>query len=283
MMKTVITQDEAKLADSINEHHAQAEHHAREAVNHAMACGEALLTAKELVKHGEWLDWLKVNTTVSERTSRNYMRLASHRDQIEAKRKHVADLSVRGAIELLKKSKPKTPASVRLDDLPVEKRRQAVMGVEGGYLPYHMELRYGFCLMLQVDGMEVNEIAEYLGISILDVASALEFEPPREWILDRLERYDEMIKGGHQGAIAMSERREFEKEHEASGDYERDGLGWFHYTKEAGQRELDRDIASYKRWQSIKAHWFVSGLMRETRPVLAKKMNEKADEMFRRR
>jgi len=93
------------LAAEINKSHQQAENYAKSAIEHALACGDALLKAKKQVKHGEWLPWLQTNTTVSERTARNYMRVAGNRKQLESKTADVADLTVSGALELL--SKPK--------------------------------------------------------------------------------------------------------------------------------------------------------------------------------
>jgi hypothetical protein len=48
----------------------------RSAIQHAIAAGERLIEAKALVKHGEWLPWLRENTELPERTARSYTRLA---------------------------------------------------------------------------------------------------------------------------------------------------------------------------------------------------------------
>ena len=64
------------------------EHHATSAalkssVEHAMAAGDLLIEAKELVPHGQWLPWLAENCELSERTAQLYMRTAKNREAIE--------------------------------------------------------------------------------------------------------------------------------------------------------------------------------------------------------
>jgi hypothetical protein len=46
------------------------------AADHAIAAGHALIEAKALVAHGEWLAWVKEHCGFSERTAQIYMRLA---------------------------------------------------------------------------------------------------------------------------------------------------------------------------------------------------------------
>ncbi|MGO9885407.1 MAG: DUF3102 domain-containing protein [Solirubrobacteraceae bacterium] len=83
------------LADEIRAEVDAAEAGWQSAVGHAITAGEKLTEAKQLVKHGEWLPWLEANFPLSERTARNYMRLA-------AKSATVADLpSVRDALAML--------------------------------------------------------------------------------------------------------------------------------------------------------------------------------------
>jgi hypothetical protein len=75
-----------KLAD-VHRHYAAT-------VASAIEAGERLLEAKDLVGHGQWLPWLKEHCGVSERTARDYMRLAEHKDKIGS----AADLSIRAAL-----------------------------------------------------------------------------------------------------------------------------------------------------------------------------------------
>lgn len=50
------------------------------AVGEAVACGEILINAKALCKHGQWMDWLKQNAQVSDKTAQRYMRLAEKKE-----------------------------------------------------------------------------------------------------------------------------------------------------------------------------------------------------------
>jgi hypothetical protein len=63
------------------------------------------LQAKGQCQHGEWLPWLKANVRFSEPTAQAYMRIADRWDELQerrqAKTQHVADLTFRGAIEVL--------------------------------------------------------------------------------------------------------------------------------------------------------------------------------------
>ena len=90
------------LATRINSHHAAAVLYARAALEHARAAGALLLEAKDSCKHGEWLPWLTVNFKGSEKTAQNYMRIARRWAYIvaAAKPQHVADLTVREALQL---------------------------------------------------------------------------------------------------------------------------------------------------------------------------------------
>jgi len=64
-------------------------------VQHAINAGERLIEAKATLRHGEWTPWLEQNFEFTDRTARNYMRLA-------ANRKRVADLpTVREALAVL--------------------------------------------------------------------------------------------------------------------------------------------------------------------------------------
>ena len=47
-------------------------------MRHAIEAGALLLEAKEQLKHGQWLPWLKDHCTISERTAQLYMRTAPY-------------------------------------------------------------------------------------------------------------------------------------------------------------------------------------------------------------
>ena len=64
------------------------------AVRHGIAAGELLIEAKALVRHGQWLPWLRDHCSLSERTCQLYMRLAKNRAEIEANTQSIADLDL---------------------------------------------------------------------------------------------------------------------------------------------------------------------------------------------
>ena len=91
------------LADRINTEHEACHASMQKGLEHALKAGTLLLEAKKGLPHGEWLPWLKGNCPeISQRTSQNYMRLASEMPKLEpAKAQRVADLSYRDAIRVV--------------------------------------------------------------------------------------------------------------------------------------------------------------------------------------
>ncbi|MCO8124496.1 DUF3102 domain-containing protein [Stieleria sp. TO1_6] len=70
------------LAVQINEQHSQATNHARTAIEHARHAGELLIEAKASVPHGQWLEWLRKNCSVSGRQAQRYMKVAANWERI---------------------------------------------------------------------------------------------------------------------------------------------------------------------------------------------------------
>jgi Protein of unknown function (DUF3102) len=99
-----------QLAGAIRDAHVAVGHAARNVLEHAMAAGDALHAAKKQVKHGQWLAWLKRQCDLSDRQAERYMTLAAARQELTANSTRVSDLSLRGALQLLK-SPPKPEAS----------------------------------------------------------------------------------------------------------------------------------------------------------------------------
>jgi len=64
------------LAAEIRCAHADVQAAAKTAAECAIAAGKALIEAKQLVKHGEWLPWLRENCALAERTAQLYMKIA---------------------------------------------------------------------------------------------------------------------------------------------------------------------------------------------------------------
>ena len=86
----------------INKLHALAQQAAATAIEYAVAAGKLLIEEKKYVGHGGWLSWLQENVDFSERTARNYMRVARAFPKLEnEKRQHVADLSLRNVLSTL--------------------------------------------------------------------------------------------------------------------------------------------------------------------------------------
>ena len=96
--------DLAALAERINNFHKQVEDAGRNIIGNAIRAGLALFDAKKEVGHGNFLPWLKKNCRVSERRAQDYMKLATHRQKVEAEMKSApaADFSLKWALGLLK-------------------------------------------------------------------------------------------------------------------------------------------------------------------------------------
>jgi len=84
------------LAARIKQEHAATAISLQRGVEHALVCGDLLLQAKHHpdIEHGQWLPWLAEHCEMSERTAQRYMRLAKHREVIEAKTTNLADLNL---------------------------------------------------------------------------------------------------------------------------------------------------------------------------------------------
>jgi hypothetical protein len=99
---------ETELANHIKACVAEIKKATQHALLRAFEAGELLIQAqKEYGQHGLWKSWLNTNCELSERTAQLYMQLAEGRSKIEAELAKkdgatVADLSLRGALSLLK-------------------------------------------------------------------------------------------------------------------------------------------------------------------------------------
>jgi hypothetical protein len=83
------------LAAEIRRAHADVQEAARTAAEHAITAGHALLEAKELLKHGQWLPWLREHCALAERTAQLYMKIA--KSGLESAT--VADLGLKAAAQ----------------------------------------------------------------------------------------------------------------------------------------------------------------------------------------
>ncbi len=87
----------AVLAANIRDAHAGVREAARTAAERAIDAGRMLTEAKALLKHGQWLPWLKDHCQLSERTAQLYMRVA----KLGLKSETVADLGLRAAAKVV--------------------------------------------------------------------------------------------------------------------------------------------------------------------------------------
>jgi len=97
------------LAAEVRRAHGDAREAAKTAADRAIAAGHALMEAKALARHGEWLPWLKEYCGVSERSAQQYMQIA----RFDLKPETVADLGgIRAAVAFLATHKLPGPGEV---------------------------------------------------------------------------------------------------------------------------------------------------------------------------
>jgi hypothetical protein len=89
-----------ELAARLKAAHGEATAALRRGIAQSIAAGVILIDAKKQMKHGQWQPWLRLSG-VPARTARRYMYFASNRACLEDQNGHVADLTVRTALNLL--------------------------------------------------------------------------------------------------------------------------------------------------------------------------------------
>lgn len=94
------------LAERIQAAHTAFEAVHRMCLGKARECGELLIKAKALHKHGRWLAWLKANVPFSPRAAQHYIKIAQRWGDVAAKCETVSYLTLRMAIESLKERSP---------------------------------------------------------------------------------------------------------------------------------------------------------------------------------
>ncbi len=83
------------LAAEIRCAHADVQDAAKTAAERAIAAGKALIEAKQLVKHGQWLPWLREHCALPERTAQLYMQVSASGHTAEV----IAAVGLKGAAE----------------------------------------------------------------------------------------------------------------------------------------------------------------------------------------
>jgi hypothetical protein len=91
----------AELTAAAQQEHLAVGHALGNALRHAMAAGDALLAARELVPAGQWQAYRRKHTDISERSAQVYVRVAKHRADLEAQ-SSAGPLSIAAALEFLK-------------------------------------------------------------------------------------------------------------------------------------------------------------------------------------
>jgi hypothetical protein len=99
------------LADTVRRAHAGTIDAAKSAAAFAIEAGEALIEAKGLLKHGQWLPWLSKHCGLSPRSAQGYMQLARASGGENAQR--VAHLSIREALRVIAESPDPSPLPKR--------------------------------------------------------------------------------------------------------------------------------------------------------------------------
>ncbi len=125
------------LAEKANAEHRACEEAATTALSHAMNAGDLLTGAKARLPHGAFGAWLEANFAGSGRTARAYMRVARHRDELEAQRQRSATLSLDGALRALsapvdapRRGSPATLAELEAElDAELSRGRAAALGM----------------------------------------------------------------------------------------------------------------------------------------------------------
>lgn len=98
------------MASTINFEHEQAERSLEESLHHYKRVGELLEVQKAQVPHGEWTDWVEANCRFSVRHASNYMRLAREWEVLMANRKCITDLSLGGALGVIREASNPLPS-----------------------------------------------------------------------------------------------------------------------------------------------------------------------------
>ena len=85
------------LAAEIRKAHADVQDAAKTAAERAIEAGHALIEAKALVPHGQWLPWLREHCALAERTAQVYMKIA----KLGLKSATVADIGLNAAAKVI--------------------------------------------------------------------------------------------------------------------------------------------------------------------------------------
>lgn len=140
-----------ELRQSALDHHSLVQEGLLQAIQSAIACGEALIEAHELVGQSSWAAWVEENLTFARSLAHSYMRLARYKDVLPAeafeptltRSGRVVQPSVSKAIKYLRGLPPifEKPAAPVSPETKAEAKR------------------------LRATGLSYDQIADLLGIS----------------------------------------------------------------------------------------------------------------------
>jgi hypothetical protein len=109
------------LARRINEEHRSFIGSLRNTLEQGIRVGGLLREAKEHCEHGTWIPWLEEHFEGSVRRAQEYLRLYNHRDELQAKTRDSAHLSISGALKELAAGEDEAP-----EETPDEEHRGIV-------------------------------------------------------------------------------------------------------------------------------------------------------------
>lgn len=124
-----------KLAKDANKHHQDVKIGLLSALDNAHRCGEILIQAKALVKHGQWKRWLRKNFSASYETAADYMRVARcwNDDRLVEAREHgYALTSIKNVLDVIKeehaKEQPKDKTVKPPPEPLTDRQKRAALG-----------------------------------------------------------------------------------------------------------------------------------------------------------
>jgi hypothetical protein len=85
----------------IKAEHTAANAAGKTALEHAIACGVALINIKDNTKHGKWEDWVEQTAGISKRTASRYKWCAENQAKLQAAADAGFDVTIRSAPDIL--------------------------------------------------------------------------------------------------------------------------------------------------------------------------------------
>jgi hypothetical protein len=127
------------LAEEVREALAGVREAAKAGTEFAIEAGRALIEAKSLLRHGEWLPWLRQHCRLPERTAQLYMHIASLVDDRGLKSATVADLGIRFLGKMKQSGVIRSPGYDPFASRDEEGIRQWLLFMLFGAHPQHVE------------------------------------------------------------------------------------------------------------------------------------------------